>query len=111
MAGCTTVACEKEIEISYEMNAYDLMAEHDNSVLIILKANKAYPVSLSVEPGTVVSWKNTDGVVHKIAAYDGSFLSKDLYPGDVFSYTFIQPGTYAYYSVEHKGLQGTITVK
>jgi plastocyanin len=68
------------------------------------------PASLEVAAGTTVTWTNTGQEKHTATADDGTFDSKNLQPGESFSYTFDTPGTYAYHCEIHPDMTGTITV-
>jgi plastocyanin len=65
------------------------------------------PSTLTVTAGTTVTWTNRGADWHSIASYDGSFESDKLGPGDAFSHTFDQPGTWQYIC-RHHGLQGML---
>lgn len=65
------------------------------------------PVTLDVAAGTAVTWVNSGADWHSVAAYDGSFESEKLAPGESFSVTFTEPGTIKYIC-KHHGLQGMI---
>ena len=60
------------------------------------------PKSLSIAPGTTVTWVNRDDENHRLRAEDGGieFDSKDLEPGDSWSYTFSTAGTASYHDHE-----------
>ncbi|MFB6112483.1 MAG: plastocyanin/azurin family copper-binding protein [Halodesulfurarchaeum sp.] len=65
------------------------------------------PVRLSVEPGTTVTWSNTDPYGHDVtsaqfhdSATDWSF-SRTLPPGGTVSHTFDSSGVYEYYCTVH----------
>ena len=68
------------------------------------------PASLSVSTGTTVTWTNNDSVTHTITSDTGVFSSSDLSPGQTFSYTFNQAGTFAYHCSIHTYMHGTVTV-
>ena len=63
-----------------------------------------------VPAGTTVEWVNEDGVAHSLVAEDGSFQSPDVDAGGTFSFTFTEPGTYAYICSIHPSMHGTIVV-
>ena len=92
------------------------------------------PSSLSVAPGTKVTWTNEDDEPHTVTAYadevpEGEFFtSGDLSdeeearsevsatlidPGETFSVSFDEPGTYAYFCIPHEdhGMTGEIVVE
>jgi len=69
----------------------------------------------TVSVGTTVIWTHDGSFPHTVTLDDDSVDSGSLSSGDVFSYTFDQPGTYAYYCRFHgnpggKGMSGTIIV-
>src|SRR5215213_10231188 len=68
------------------------------------------PGTLSVPVGATVTWTNTGSRPHTVTADDGSFDSGRLDPGEQFSQTFYQPGTYTYHCGFHPEMQGTIVV-
>jgi len=71
------------------------------------------PEKFTVTAGTRVTWVNVGKKKHTVTY--GTTFDVDLKPGESFSYTFDQPGTYQYYCVthsesDHEGMVGTITV-
>src|SRR5215213_9794642 len=68
------------------------------------------PGTLSVPVGATVTWTNTGSRPHTVTADDGSFDSGRLDPGEQFSQTFDQPGTYTYHCGFHPDMQGSIVV-
>ncbi len=73
------------------------------------------PTEVHITPGQTVLWNNTDFIGHTVTADDNSFDSGDMEPGDTFSQTFTDPGTYQYYCVPHGspglvGMAATIVV-
>ncbi len=73
------------------------------------------PTEVHITPGQTVLWNNTDFIGHTVTADDNSFDSGDMEPGDTFSQTFTNPGTYQYYCVPHGspglvGMAATIVV-
>jgi plastocyanin len=73
------------------------------------------PSVIHVPAGTTVVWKNDDTMTHTVTSgandsKDNRFDSGDLQPGQTFSYTFQQPGTYAYFCDYHPMMQATVIV-
>src|SRR5215212_7815380 len=68
------------------------------------------PGVLTVPAGATVTWTNAGSRTHTVTADDGSFDSGRLDPGEQFSQTFDQPGTYTYHCGFHPEMQGTIVV-
>ena len=69
------------------------------------------PPSLTVPPGTTVTWANRDDVPHTVTAYDKRFASGTLDTDGQFSRRFTAPGTYDYYCAVHPHMTGRVIVK
>jgi plastocyanin len=69
------------------------------------------PATVTIKPGTTVSWVNNDDIPHAVVAVDHSFKSKVLDTGDRFDFTFAKPGEYAYFCSLHPHMVGKIVVK
>ena len=70
------------------------------------------PKTVTVKPGTKVTWTNGDTATHAIK--DTSPLatpnSKDLGKGDTFAITYDKPGSYSYICGIHQYMSGTVEV-
>jgi plastocyanin len=67
-----------------------------------------------VKAGTTVTWTNNDGATHAIASDTGdpaAFSSDPISSGATYSFTFTQPGTYAYHCSIHPSMKGTVIVQ
>jgi len=69
------------------------------------------PATLTIAPGTTVTWTNDDDIPHTVTAKDKAFRSKPLDTGDRFSFTFATPGEYAYFCSLHPHMVGKVIVK
>jgi plastocyanin len=70
------------------------------------------PAAVTVRPGTTVTWVNGDDTPHTVVAADTrAFRSKVLDTDERFSFTFNQPGTYAYFCSLHPHMTGKIIVQ
>jgi plastocyanin len=69
------------------------------------------PATLTVAPGTPVTWTNDDDIPHTVTAKDKAFRSTPLDTGDRFSSTFVMPGEYAYFCSLHPHMVGKVIVK
>ena len=73
------------------------------------------PATLTIAPGTKVTWTNDDEEPHNIVSLDVQphlFRSEALDGGgDTYSYVFDKPGTYRYICSVHPHMQGTIVVQ
>src|SRR5919112_2264614 len=83
-----------------------------NATMVDIK-NLAYtPDSVEIPVGATVTWTNNDTVPHTVTAKDRDVLqSGTLKPGDTYSKTFDQPGTYDYFCEFHANMKGTIVVQ
>jgi plastocyanin len=69
------------------------------------------PHTLTVAPGTIVTWVNRDDVPHTVTANGKAFDSKALDTDDRFSHAFTAPGIYPYFCAVHPHMTGQIIVK
>ena len=69
------------------------------------------PATLTVAPGTTVTWVNGDDIPHAVAAKDRSFRSKVLDTDDRYSFTFATAGEYEYFCTLHPHMVGKVIVK
>ncbi len=78
---------------------------------IVMKSFDFAPMALTVNAGTKVTWKNTDGEPHTVTSVDGLFRSGALDTDETYSFKFDKPGTYKYTCSIHPRMMGTIIVK
>lgn len=77
----------------------------------ILDAFVFAPHALEIAPGDTVTWVNHSAASHTVTGDDLAFDdSGPIAPGDSFSITFDEPGTYAYRCGPHPGMVGEIVV-
>ena len=69
------------------------------------------PATLTVKVGTTITWTNNDSMTHTVTSDNGVFDSGNLTPGQTFSYTFNNAGTFTYHCVIHSYMKGTIIVQ
>jgi plastocyanin len=69
------------------------------------------PATLTVAPGTTVTWTNRDDIPHNVVSTDKVFKSKVMDTDEKFSYTFTKTGSYAYFCSIHPHMTGTVVVK
>ena len=69
------------------------------------------PGTLTIQVGDTVTWRNADDRPHTATSNDGAFDSGNLDEGRGFSFTFTEPGTYAYRCEYHPDMQATIVVE
>jgi len=70
------------------------------------------PGDITVKKGTTVTWTNNDSTAHSVNETDNQKGpdSGDLNPGDKYSFTFNQSGTFKYRCNLHPEMLGTVTV-
>src|SRR5215218_6446028 len=68
------------------------------------------PDQLTVAPGTTVTWVNEGQAPHTTTADGGTWDSGTLQPGEDFSFTFDQPGTYTYHCSIHPDMTASVKV-
>jgi plastocyanin len=101
------------IALSDRSSQPEAAAQAANEVTI--SNSKFTPKKLTVTEGTTVTWVNKEGT-HNVRSDTDAFVSKNLNPGQSFSYQFTKAGTYPYYCTfhgDHGGINmaGTIVVK
>jgi plastocyanin len=69
------------------------------------------PMSLTVKPGTTVTWTNDDSVDHTVTSTSKVFTSGNIAHGKSFSYTFTKPGTYEYMCTIHPFMTASVVVR
>jgi plastocyanin len=70
------------------------------------------PATLTVPAGATVTWVNQDDVPHNIVSSEGKTLKSPVLDTDEkFSYTFSQPGSYAYFCGIHPRMTGKVIVQ
>ncbi|NOS67391.1 MAG: hypothetical protein HOO67_03435 [Candidatus Peribacteraceae bacterium] len=78
---------------------------------ISLRGNTYEPRFTQVKRGATVTWTNNDTVAHTITGDMGlGPLSGNLKPGESYSFTFMNTGTYPYHSDTHLSMRGTLQV-
>ncbi len=71
------------------------------------------PGTLTVPPGTTVTWTNRDDIPHTVVSTDDpkTFKSKVLDTDEKFSFTFSKAGTYPYFCSIHPKMTGKVVVQ
>ena len=70
------------------------------------------PKTVTVKPGTKVTWKNDDTSIHDVKDTSplATPVSQEMGKGDTFSITYAQPGSYSYVCGIHPYMTGTVEV-
>ena len=84
-----------------------------SSAEILIENFKFVPATMTVAPGTVVTWNNHDEEPHNIVNIDTPrrFRSQAIDGGEKYTFVFDQPGTYKYICAVHPHMEGTVVVK
>ena len=80
------------------------------SVQVEIRGEAFNAPTLTVKPGTTVTWVNHDDDTHTVTSTVDTFRSPGLDPDETFSYTFTKPGTYEYYCTLHPLMTGKVVV-
>jgi plastocyanin len=74
--------------------------------------NSSFSVKeLKVKAGTKVTWVNDDTQIHTVTDLQEAFDSRNMGPGERWSYTFDKPGTYTYYCSTHPSMEAKVIVE
>jgi plastocyanin len=93
------------------LSQVDPTTAHQDAAIDVSVVDFAFePGTVSVPAGATVTWTNSGSRPHTVTADDGSFDSGRLDPGEQFSQTFDQPGTFTYHCGFHPEMQGSIVV-
>lgn len=114
VAGCTSNQSTSNPQGTTQPTEVTTQAPQSESNSIMIEKFALNPVTLTVKPGTRVTWTNRDGVAHTIMSDSGStvqYTSEQLAYGAVYTYTFDQAGTYTYHCSIHPSMKGSIVVK
>ena len=68
------------------------------------------PAILTVPVGTTLTWTNVDDIPHTVVSLAARMRSKPLDTNDSFSFTFKEPGEFAYFCSLHPHMMGKVTV-
>ena len=84
---------------------------HSSSNQVVVENFSFQPGTLTVAPGTTVTWVNHDDEPHTVNENNKTFKSGTLDTDAKFSYKFTSPGTYSYFCSLHPRMTGQIIVK
>lgn len=83
--------------------------ENTNNMIVSIQSFSFDPGTITVMAGSKVTWVNNDTVSHSVKS--DTFNSPDMAPGDTFSFTFDNKGTYSYSCGVHPFMKGTVVVQ
>ncbi len=95
-----------------------IIQKGDSADQSCVSAKNCYnPDSVTVAPGTTVTWTNADSVSHTVTSGNPSdnqtgtiFDSSLIKPASTYSFTFKNPGTYNYFCQVHPWMTGDVIV-
>jgi plastocyanin len=76
-----------------------------------VKNFKYVPATVTVAPGTIVTFVNDDQEPHTVTATNHSFDSEGLDTNQKWAHAFGKAGAYAYFCEMHPYMHGIVTVK
>jgi len=87
-------------------------AENAHAAKIVMSNFTFEPSTLTVPPGTVLTWLNDDDAPHTVIGTDAEspIKSRPLDTGDRYSVTLTKPGTYRYFCSLHPHMTGMVIV-
>ncbi|HXW20554.1 MAG TPA: cupredoxin family copper-binding protein [Roseiarcus sp.] len=68
------------------------------------------PETITIKPGTTVTFENRDDIPHLVVDAASKFRSKALDTGDTFSVKFDSPGEFPYFCGLHPHMKGKVIV-
>ena len=83
---------------------------------VAIQTFQVQPSPLEVAAGTTVTWSNRDDILHTVTAgapgaVDGRFDGPLDGTGTTYTFTFAEPGTYAYFCARHEAMRGEVRVR
>jgi plastocyanin len=83
-------------------------------VLIVNNSDGSFgfsPATLTIRPGTTVTWKNMSSAPHTVTSDDGqTFDSGTIPPGGSFTFKFTVAGSYPYHCNIHPYMRATVNL-
>ena len=86
-------------------------AQPETGPRVEIKAHGFGTPTLTVRPGTTVTWINEDDDAHTVTSTNDVFKSPGLDTGESFSYIFANEGTYEYFCTLHPLMTGKVVVR
>ena len=83
----------------------------DKSVTVRIDGMRFQPASITIEPGTTVTWIHGGQMPHTVTGNTDRLRSRTLYKGQKFSHTFNLTGKYKYFCDFHPSMRGSVVVE
>jgi plastocyanin len=81
------------------------------SITVRISGMRFEPASITVKPGTTVTWVHESPMPHTITGNADGLGSSTLYSGQTYSHTFEKDGLFNYYCDIHPSMTGSVIVK
>ncbi|MDQ6886397.1 MAG: plastocyanin/azurin family copper-binding protein [Gemmatimonadota bacterium] len=85
-----------------------------SQALIAIRDYSFFPDTVRVKRGTTVTWVNCEPATidpHTTTSSSGVWSSPFLAPGDIYSHTFDQVGTFPYHCIPHEFMRAVVIVE
>lgn len=83
----------------------------DEAITVRINGMRFEPASITVSPGTTVTWVHESPMPHTISGNADGLGSSTLYNGQSYSHTFNEGGLYNYYCGIHPSMTGSVVVE
>ena len=103
------VAAQDQLPAAASKNRDDEAA--GEVIMVRINGMRFEPASISVTPGTTVTWVHESPMPHSITGNAGSLGSGTLYNGQTYSHTFEEDGLFNYYCGIHPSMTGSVLVE
>jgi len=100
-------------QVTTEQPAASTNKEVNKTHVVTMSHKFTYaPITLVVDQGDTIVWKNTDLYQHTVTSVDQrSFSSGMMNPRKSWRYKAVKPGTYKYFCALHPNMRGTLIVR
>ena len=114
--GCLGILALSACGASSQAPAASAGAPGSRDAGVVVRLFQFQPSPLEVAAGAAVTWTNHDDTLHTVTSgtpgaadgrFDGSLAGKET----TYTFTFSQPGTYAYFCSRHDSMQGEVRVQ
>ena len=82
-----------------------------DSVIVRIDGMRFKPATITVKPGTTVTWIHNSTMPHTVSGDTEGLSSSTMYGGEKYSYTFDKSGSYSYACDLHPGMKGKVVVE
>ncbi len=101
---------EEENDTMDEEEMMDNETMEEGETIVTITGDGFEPFDTQITVGDTITWMNDDSMAHTVVDDEGVFNSGDIEPGESYSYTFDEAGTYTYTAGEDETFEAMITV-